>query len=136
MLNPGQLFGHSSSHTLADLFSLLIQTPLVSLILLVQFAVAGGLVRAAARPLTVRAYLKAVRQAQEQYYARYTSLPTGSYPYDVPILYYQDTPDPTQPTQTEALTLLDLVARVMASPSAHLLLLGSPGAGKTTILHA
>src|SRR5579883_1249784 len=132
--NPGHLFG-SVAHTLADFLLLPLQEPLLLIIPLVELAGGCWLSWVIAQPLALLAYLKAVQEAQEVYRARYTPLQTWSYPYDVPILYALDNPDPTLPRQTSALGVLELIEMVAAGTSPHLLLLGEPGAGKTMFLH-
>ncbi len=132
--NPGHLFG-SSAHSLADFLLLPLQEPLLLLIPLAELAIGSWLSWVVAQPLALLAYLKAVQQAQETYRARYTPLQARSYPYDVPILYALDDPDPTLPRQTSSLSVLELIETVAAGTSPHLLLLGEPGAGKTMFLH-
>ncbi|HEX7734454.1 MAG TPA: HEAT repeat domain-containing protein, partial [Ktedonobacteraceae bacterium] len=58
-----------------------------------------------------------------------------SYPYDTPITYAADDPDPTRPRQERALTPLELIETLQTPPVSHLLLLGAPGAGKTLFVH-
>lgn len=134
ILNPAHLFGNSP-HTLVAFFALIATAPLLWLLLLAQVALIFGLVRATARPLACLAYLKAVRQDQEWYRTNNTPLASWSYPYDAPLLYYQDDPDPTRPRQARSLAILELVEEVMSGATSHLLLLGEPGAGKTMFLH-
>ena len=135
MINPGQLFGTGSSHSLAAFFVLPFQIPLLWLFPLLELIGGFCLSWALAQPLALLAYLKAVRQSQETYRARYTPGQSWSYPYDIPLLYSLDNPDPALPRQTDSLTILELIERVLTGASPHLLLLGEPGAGKTMCLH-
>ncbi len=132
--NPGQLFG-LSSHTLAVFLLLPLQTPLLLFVPLLELAGGAWLSWLIAQPLALLAYLKAVRQAQETYRVRSTPLQAWSYPYDIPILYALDDPDPTLPRQTRSLSVPELIETVVGAHSPHLLLLGEPGAGKTMFLH-
>jgi HEAT repeat protein len=130
IMNPGRLFD-GGSHTLATFLALPARVPLLLLVPLGE-AIAGLCVAlAVAQPLALLAYLKAVRKAQEEYRTRYTPLQASSYPYDVPILYTFDNPDPTLPRSTRSLQILELIETTMTGSSTHLLLLGAPGAGKT-----
>lgn len=135
LLNPAHLFGTGSPHTLAALFALVVSNPLLWLLFLAQIVLACWLVRALAQPLACLAYLKEVYQEQERYRVRNTPLASWSYPYDVPLLYYQDDPNPTLPRQAQTLTILELVEEITTGAAGHLLLLGEPGAGKTMFLH-
>lgn len=135
MINPGNLSGAHSAHTLAAFLSLPAQAPALLFVPLAELAGGFALAWAAAQPLAILAYLKEVGQAQETYRARYTPLQTWSYPYEMPLLYSLDNPDPTLPRQTDSFTFLALIETIMTAPSAHLLLLGEPGAGKTMFLH-
>ena len=134
LANPGHLFG-STSHTLAAFLALTPQTPTLALIPLLEVACGIGLSWMLAQPLAVLAYLKAARRAQEVYRARYTPLQSGSYPYDIPILYALDNPDPTLPRSTHTLSVLALIETILTGNSSHLLLLGASGSGKTMLLH-
>ena len=131
--NPGHLFG-GSSHSFVAFLILPLQVPLL-LVPLLELAGGFCLSWIVAQPLALLAYLKAVQQAQEAYRARYTSLQAWSYPYDIPILYALDDPDPTMPRQTRSLRVLELIETVAGAASPHLLLLGEAGAGKTLFLH-
>lgn len=135
IMNPGGIFGGAAPHTFATFLALLAQMPLLLLVPLTEIALGTWLAWAAALPVAQIAYLRAVGRAQETYRARYTPLQTWSYPYDVPLLYALDDPDPTRPRQARTFSPLELVEAVMARPSAHLLLLGASGAGKTMFVH-
>lgn len=135
LFNPGHLFGYGPSHTFSSFVTVPLHMPIFSLIPLSEVALGFWLSWSLAQPLALLAYLRVVRQVEEKYRERYTPLQAGSYPYEVPILYTLDNPDPTLPRQTRSLGLLELVETVQATTFSHLLLLGAPGAGKTMFLH-
>lgn len=135
VLNPGQLFGGGPSHSLAAFLALPARMPLLLLMPVFEVALGAWLSWLVALPLAQLAYLKAIRQAQEVYRARYTPLQNWSYPYEVSVLYARDDPDPTTPRQTESLTVPDVIGTVMAAPTSHLILLGAQGAGKTMFVY-
>lgn len=136
LLNPGHVFGDSYPHTFSALFSLLFSTPWLWLVLFIQIALLCWLVQAMAQPLAVLAYLKILSQEQERYRTLNTPLQSWSAPYEVPVVCYQDDPDPTRPRQANSLTIPELITEVMTGPALHFLLLGVAGAGKTLFLHA
>src|SRR5579875_331009 len=135
LLNPGHLFGVTSAHTLSTFFSLPVQAPLLLLVPLLEIASGFWLALLIARPLAVRAYLAALWPAQEEYRTRYTSLRDWFDPYEIPVLYSVDDPDPAQPRQTQTLPVLSLIETFMTDTSSHLILLGERGAGKTQFAH-
>lgn len=133
-LNPGNLFG-AVSHTLASFLALPVRMPLLWLVPVGEVGLGIWLAWVIARPLAVLAYLKAVFRAQEGYRVRYTPLQSWSYPYDMPVFYAVDDPDPLKPRRTRSLTPLELIETLLASSSLHTLLLGAPGTGKTLFVH-
>jgi HEAT repeat protein len=135
LLNPGHLLSSTSPHTLPTFLLLPVHVPALWLLPLAELALGTALSWLVAQPLALLAYLKDVRQHQEVYRARYTPLHSWSYPYDVPVQYSLDDPDPTQPRSTRTLTILKLIETMLDGSAAHLLLLGAPGAGKTYLLH-
>ncbi len=132
LLDPAHVFDAATPHTLAAFFS----TPLFLFILLVQTILVFWLVRVVAQPLALLAYLKTLLLEQERYRTLNTPLQSWSVPYEVPLLVYEDDPDPTRPRRANALTIPALIEAVMTGTSAHWLLLGVSGAGKTLFLHA
>ncbi len=136
LANPGGLFGAGAAvRTPADVLALPLHMPLLLLLPALEVALGTWLAWGLARPLALRAYLRAVFRAQEAYRARNTPLQSWSYPYDVPLSYTLDHPDPVQPRQTRVLTQLELIEMLLAATSGHQLLLGAPGAGKTLFAH-
>lgn len=135
MLNPTLFGGNVSVRTFAAFLSLPFQTPLLFIVPLGEFALTFWLALLAAQPLALRAYLKAVHRSQERYRMLYSPLQEGSYPYDMPIVYAQDNPDPTLPRRTSTLTMLELIETTLTEPMTHLILLGRPGSGKSMFLH-
>ncbi len=136
MANPGGLFGASSlARTLVAFLAWPLRMPVLWLVPVIEIVLGSWLAWVIAQPLALLAYLKAVFRAQELYRVRSTPLQSWSYPYDAPVNYVLDDPDPTRPRQTRALTPLELIETLLASPSSHLLLLGTSGAGKTLFVH-
>lgn len=125
----------AAGRTLAAFLALPFHTPLLLLIPLAEVALGTWLAWLLARPLALLAYLKVVFRAQEVYRTRYTPLQSWSYPYDLPVFYALDDPDPTRPRQTQTLSPLELIETLLTSASTHLLLLGASGAGKTHFVH-
>ncbi len=128
------LFRAGPSTTSAFL-ALPIHAPLFLLVPLAEIVAGFWLAWLVAQPLARLAYFKALGQAQEEYRELHTPLQTWSYPYEVPITYYQNDPDPTHARQARSLSVLDLVEEVLKPDSSHLLLLGATGSGKTMFLH-
>ncbi|HVU66393.1 MAG TPA: HEAT repeat domain-containing protein, partial [Ktedonobacteraceae bacterium] len=134
LMNPSGLPG-SVSHTLVTFLQLPMRQPLLWLVPGAEVTLGTWLSWALARPLAVLAYLKAVARSQEVYRTRYTPLRSWAYPYDLPVFYAVDNPDPLKPRETRTLTPLELIEVLLAPTSAHMLLLGTQGAGKTYLLH-
>lgn len=132
--NPGQLFG-ASAHSPVAFLLLPVQMPLLLGVPLVELVGGFWLSWIVAQPLALLAYLRVMQRVQEEYRASYTCVPTWSYLYDLPLLYTPDDPDPTTPRQDRSLSISELIELVTAPDGPHLLLLGEPGAGKTTFLH-
>lgn len=136
LLNPAQLFGRVSGHTLATLFALVLTSPFIWLALLLQSGLVLWLSQWVTRPLVLLAYGRALLAEQEQYRRLYTPLTSWTDPYAVPLSLFQDHPDPTRPRQASALTIPELVETLQHGTTSHLLLLGEEGAGKTLFAHA
>jgi HEAT repeat protein len=137
ILNPLNLFGRASSHTLPALLSLVAHTPILLLIFLLEFVVAITLALLFTRPLAFRRYCREALKAGERYRVTYTSLPNWPSIYDTTVSYYQYTPDPAMPLLVRERSLLDLVrgSPFSSEPRSHLTLLGEAGSGKTTALY-
>lgn len=137
IINPLNLFGRTSSHTLPALLSHIAHTPALLLIVLLEFAAAITLALFFTRPLAFRRYCREVWQAGERYRMAYTSLPNWPSLYDTTVSYYQYTPDPAVPLLVRERSLLDLVrgSPFSSEPRSHLVLLGEAGSGKTTALY-
>ncbi|HET8846039.1 MAG TPA: NACHT domain-containing protein, partial [Ktedonobacteraceae bacterium] len=135
IINPSHLLGNGSSHTIAGFFALPAHQPMLLLVPLGEVALSFWLISILALPMACMAYLKAVYLAQERYRERSTPLQSWSNPYPVPLVYYQDDPDPTRPRQARPLSTSELAEKIMAESTGHMILLGSVGSGKTMFAH-
>ncbi|HEX6482564.1 MAG TPA: HEAT repeat domain-containing protein [Ktedonobacteraceae bacterium] len=131
ILNPAHIFGAGSPHNLSMLLAILMRTPLLLLIPLLELIVVCTLSQLARKPLIIRSYIREVQRSVEQYRKLYTPLPTWNSIYKTTVTVYKDTPDPSVPNQPQLITISDLPQQ----RHTHLLLLGPRGTGKTTALH-
>ncbi len=138
VFNPFHLFGSGSSHNLPALSSIMVHTPLLWFVLLLQVFVMCALVQFVDKPLALLKYIRDVQKSQEQYRALYTPLASWPAIYETAAIRYQDTPDLSIPGQVQHISLLELAQNLGNSPTAsqsHQLILGAPGAGKTILLY-
>jgi HEAT repeat protein len=137
IFNPFHLFGSAAPHNLPALLSDVVHTPLLWLVLLLQVIALCVLVQFADKPLALLRYIKEVQKAQEQHRALFTPLASWPAIYERSIIRYQDTPDLSTPGQVQHISMLELVQDMGSSPTtqSHQLILGPPGAGKTTFLY-
>lgn len=124
----------SSSHSMGsnrftELTHLLMTLPLL-LIPLGEFALATLIVFLAVKPLALISYLRAVQSAQEEYHQLYTPLKALTNIRKTTETYQQDATPPTIVMQEEKISILELVRE----QDSNILILGVPGAGKTTAL--
>ncbi len=138
IFNPVHLFGNAAAHSLPTLFTNIVHTPLLWLVLFLQVIALCLLVHFADKPLALQRYRKEVQKAQEHYRALYTPLTSWPAIYERSVTRYQDTPDLSTPGQVQHSTLFELVQDLGSASQAlqsHQLILGPPGAGKTTLLY-
>ena len=131
ILNPAHIFGGGSPHNLSTLLAILVHTPLLLLIPLLELLVVCTLAELACKPLAILSYIREAQRSAEQYRKLFTPLPTWNAIYKTNVTFYQDTPDPSVSNQPRNITISDLPQQ----RHTHLLLLGARGTGKTTTLH-
>jgi hypothetical protein len=135
LLNPGHIFGHSATASITSFFALPVEAPLLWLVPLCEIALGYWLASLIAQPLAKYYYLKAMYQVTEHYRSVSTPLQDWSHPYDMPLVYRLDTPNPTIPRQEKTLAILELVEILQTGTPPNLLLLGERGMGKTVFVH-
>jgi HEAT repeat protein/ABC-type nitrate/sulfonate/bicarbonate transport system ATPase subunit len=126
--NPFHLPG-DSAHLIASLLALLRQSPQLLLIPLLVFIVFFFLAFFSIQPLALVSYLRAVHEAQEGYHKLYTPL-TALTNLRQATERYSSEPTVSPHTIQEYVSILDLVQQ----QNTHQMILGVPGAGKTTAL--
>ncbi|HEY5003933.1 MAG TPA: hypothetical protein VII61_12315, partial [Ktedonobacteraceae bacterium] len=119
---PGAILGHLSP--------LLLSLPIIFLVVLVVLLGFSLLTFFLIRPAGLIVYLRRVHKAQQQYHDLYTPLTALTNIRKALDEYGQGTNAPTVTIQEEQVSILDLVQQ----QDAHQLILGVPGAGKTTAL--
>lgn len=119
---PGALLEHLSP--------LLASLPIVLLIIIIALLIFSLLTFFLIRPAGLIIYLRSVHKAQQQYHDLYTPLTALTNIRRALDEYGQGTDAPTVAIQEEHVSILDLVQQ----QEAHQLILGVPGAGKTTAL--
>lgn len=129
LFNPGHLLG-STTNRVAALGTLTAHTPLVLLLIVVEIVLAILLIMRVARPFALFLYLKDVRKAQADYHKLYTPLTALTNIRKTLDTSLPDTTSPTLAVREEQVSILDLVK----NSDAHQMILGVPGAGKTTAL--
>ncbi|HLG76403.1 MAG TPA: hypothetical protein VKX46_08305, partial [Ktedonobacteraceae bacterium] len=124
LFNPFHVLGGAGSF--AALFVLPVHAPLSLLVPLGELVVSAGIVLVSARPMAEVFYLRDVHRAQEEYYKFYTPLAA------LVNLRKAADEDGSSSTslQEQQVSILDLVRQ----QDIHQLILGAPGAGKTTVL--
>ncbi len=115
---------------LSALLALSLHTPWVLLILVVELTGTSLMAVLGAKPLALIAYLRDAHIAQEEYHKLYTPLTALTNIRKTSEVYLQDSTAPTVSVQEQQVSILDLVQQ----QNSHQLILGVPGAGKTTAL--
>ncbi len=137
ILNPFHLLG-STSQSLPAFLARIAHNPLWWLVLVIQVIASMLVVWAADRPLALYRFSRDTWRATEHYRTVYTPLPNWPSLYEVMVTYYQQAPDPTVPPHVQEIPLLEMVRNAglfLVDSQAHLVLLGAPGAGRTTALY-
>jgi HEAT repeat protein len=119
---PGAIMGHLSP--------LLASLPIVLLVVLIALLASSLLTFFLIRPAGLIVYLRRVHKAQQHYHDLYTPLTALTNIRRALDEYEQGANAPTVTIQEEQVSILDLVQQ----QDAHQLILGVPGAGKTTAL--
>lgn len=122
-------FPVNSAHFVVSLLALLNQSPLLLLIPLLVFLALFFLAFFAIQPLALVSYLRAVHEAQEDYHKLYTPLTALTNLRQATERYAQEHVVSPHTIQ-EYVSILDLVQQ----QDTHQMILGVPGAGKTTAL--
>lgn len=126
--NPFHLLG-DSTHLIASLVALLRLSPQLLLIPLLMFLLFFLLSFLSMPPLALVSYLRAVHRAQEEYHKLYTPLTALTNLRQANESYSQEG-IVAPPSVQENVSILDLVQQ----QDSHQMILGVPGAGKTTAL--
>ncbi len=137
ILNPFHLLG-STSQSLPAFLARIAHNPLWWLVLVIQVIASMLVVWAADRPLALYRFSRDTWRATEHYRTVYTPLPNWPSLYEVMVTYFQQAPDPTVPPHLQEIPLLEMVRNAglfLVDSQAHLVLLGAPGAGRTTALY-
>ncbi len=134
LFNPADMLGRTTQRLLA-LLTLPIHVPLVLLILVLELIVVVGLILLVNRPFAIYRYLRVVRDTQEEYHKLYTPLTAlTNIRKSLDTTAVQNAQNgqtsPTVAIEEERVSMLDLVQK----SNAHQMILGVPGAGKTTAL--
>jgi HEAT repeat protein len=131
LLNPFALAG-SATHRLLSTLLLLVHIPLLAIIPFVELIGIFLIVFISLRLLALRAYMKAIDLAGKNYFALTNPLQSFEDLTATTIAYTAHLPDPDLSPQEQSLTLGELTKLQDSS----FLLLGAPGSGKSTALHA
>ena len=118
------------SSRLIGLLALPLHVPLLFTIPLAEFVIVAVLLIFGVVPLALVSYLREVNAAQASYYQLYTPLTAMTNIRRVPAPNPQGTPVATAPVLEERIAILDLVQQ----QDTDQLVLGVPGAGKTTAM--
>jgi HEAT repeat protein len=138
LIEAGVLFSFNPYHVLnktPDRFTPLIDlpahAPAILLLPLLELLIAAGLAFLASKPVELIGYLRAAHRAQAEYSHLYTPLKALTNLRTATATYQPDNAaTPSVLVQEEQVSILDLVRE----QDGHLLILGLPGAGKTTAL--
>ena len=127
---------------LGTVLALPLHYPLLWLIPIAELIGISFLAFFIAKPLAIRAYLRDTQRSQAHYRPFASTLPASnahkasSTPlrdiYEMPVTYYQHTPDPLATRSGQTIPLQDLSK---LAQNTSLLLMGNAGTGKTTALH-
>jgi HEAT repeat protein len=123
--------GSANAKDFSTLVALPIHMPLLLLVPVIEVGVISFAAYLAARPLSVLAYLRAIRRAQDEFHSKYTKIDSLAHMYKTPVTFYEHSPDPQVVNQGRNLTLLELVNQ---SQDVSLLIEGAAGTGKTVAL--
>ncbi|WP_165423791.1 HEAT repeat domain-containing protein [Ktedonosporobacter rubrisoli] len=129
LLNPSGILG-ATANRFSALLTLPARAPQVLLLPLLVFLVASVGTLFTAQPLALIMYLREVHQAQEGYHKLYTPLTALTNLRQSAEEYQYNPTAPTTTVEEEQVSILDLVQQ----QDTHQLILGVPGAGKTTAL--
>lgn len=120
----------SPLHILSNVFAIPVQHPLWLLLPAGELVAASIAATLATKPVALMAYLRDVHSAQEEYHKLYTPLTALANIRRTAEVTQDDVTAPTIYMREEQVSILDLVRQ----QDTHLLILGVPGAGKTTAL--
>lgn len=132
LLNPAHLLG-TTGNRFSALFALPIHIPLLLVGIVIELLAVLVLIVLAAKPFSLLLYVRTVHRTQEEHHTLYTPLTALTNIRKTEDTFSQHTPA-IEPAST-SLQEKQVSINDLAEQDAHQMILGVPGAGKTTMLH-